>query len=274
MSRIHSIRNPDTFSDCISMLIYSKQNRVAEWNIDIVSQRCFNIQYEQEMKRWIHTSVSVKESIQNINSNTGSKLLIQKVRYMDKEEFNELSEIGAVLGPLERKELNQIVEDMYFIGGKHFVFFSGIADGFAVLHDPDSSPCILLKMDRLLDILIKEDVFCITMEDKCNEKIDGYQIMKKGINSYLKSERPFFTMKICRGGTDLASFRYGLRLYLFYNYEILSAIELDKELHEEITAYFRFSAEGYFDCRWERFLEIEQRFRELLVRCGSIYGIE
>ena len=53
MERIHSIKNPDSFSDCISMLFSFAMQEDVEWNFDIMSGRCFRMQYETDIKKWI-----------------------------------------------------------------------------------------------------------------------------------------------------------------------------------------------------------------------------
>lgn len=192
---------------------------------------------------------------------------------MGRNDFRRLAGSGVVLGALDKKELNQNVEDMYFLGGKQFLYCAGIRDEFAVIHDPDSAPCIMFRFDEFWDILNREDAFCITAEGGWGSGVDSFQVMKNGISRYLRSERPAFMMKPCRGAMDQASFRYGLRMFLFYNYEILSAVKTSIKLDEEIAEYFRFSSEGYSDCRWEKFMEIEMRFRDLLDKCRCFYGI-
>ena len=185
MKRIHSIKNPDSFSDCISMLLAS--DRYEELNIDLASQRCFQLQFEPELKMWVHTALAVEECIQNLFVNIGIKLLQEETQYYTPEDIAGLAERGAVFGPIDRNELNQAVEDMYFTGSRHFVFLSDVWGEYGVVHDPDSSPCIMIELERLLAILNRPGVYCVTVDEIQNRNVDGARIMRQGIARYLDS---------------------------------------------------------------------------------------
>lgn len=226
MERIHSIKNPDSFSDCISMLFSFAMQEDVEWNFDIMSGRCFRMQYETDIKKWIHTAVSVQESMGNIAKSTGCQVKVRKIEGITCKDLSYMAEKGAVLGPLERKRLSQAVEDVYFIGGKHFVYLTDIEGKYAIIHDPDSSPCIIVEVDDLMEILKQEACYSITMESMLPVKLSApSHIMKEGIQCYLESDRPKIILGPCRGVAEMAAFRYGLRLFLFYNYEVLSMVK-------------------------------------------------
>lgn len=277
MERIHSIKNPDSFSDCISMLFSFAMQEDVEWNFDIMSGRCFRMQYETDIKKWIHTAVSVQESMGNIAKSTGCQVKVRKIEGITCKDLSYMAEKGAVLGPLERKRLSQAVEDVYFIGGKHFVYLTDIEGKYAIIHDPDSSQCIIVEVDDLMEILKQEACYSITMESMLPVKLSApSHIMKEGIQCYLESDRPKIILGPCRGVAEMAAFRYGLRLFLFYNYEVLSMVKKNTNAHalrEEIEEYLKNATKGYFNCKWEQFEEIESNFRRLLEKCGRIYGI-
>ena len=175
---------------------------------------------------------------------------------------------------MEKHAFNQTVEDMYFLGGKHYIFLAGEADEFYILHDPDSSPYILIEKNQFLSTISAEDIYCITLEEYNKKSINYKEIVKKnlsdGTHLLLSDTPPLFNKGI--GG--LASYKYGLRLYLYYLKEIIDCIisKQDSEaLHSEVDEFLLFAAEGYQQCTWTYFLSIKERGEQLLRHLAETY---
>lgn len=270
----HSIKNPDSFSDCIEMLLSGVGNHHLEYNFDILSERCFHLEYESNIKTWIHTKLSVEESVQNLFSNAGIVLDIIPARNLSYKDLLYVAKQGAVFGPIERHTFNQAVEDMYFLGGKHFVYLADIIDECIVLHDPDSSPCILVDVELFQTLLQQEDIYCITYQKEVFHYIDYKEIIKRNL---MRSKIKVSTITLPtmgKGIGTMASFRYGLRLYLFYQKEILDLIDKQfssEVLKNEINDFFKYATEGYNRCEWDYFLSIIEKFNDLVCKVTDVY---
>lgn len=270
----HSIKNPDTFSDCIEMLMAGAGINHPEYNLDILSERCFKVVFEPNIKTWVHTRLSVDDSVSNLYQNTGVLLNVTAAHLLTDEQLLEVAEEGAVFGPIERSQFNQAVEDMYFLGGKHFVYLAGSVDDLLILHDPDSSPSILVEISSFKMFINKPDVCCITFEKELSRSIDYRGIVKRNILEKHGSKFPAVLPVPNKGIGGMASYKYGLKLYLYYQKEIFDFISkdgLDEIFQSEIEKFFRYAAEGYQRYEWSYFRTIIERGEELLYRIAQKY---
>lgn len=268
----HSIKNPDSFSDCIEMLVGNQAEQ--NYNFDILSERCFRMIVGSNAKTWISTQLSIEESLNNIYVNTGFKFNLHKANLLSLHDLHSISLIGAVFGPMDKNAFNQTVEDMYFLGGKHFIFLAGETEEFFILHDPDSSPYILIDKNQFLSSISKENIYCITLDEYRKKSISYREIVKKYLSDethlVIKDIPPLFNKGI--GG--LASYKYGLRLYLFYIKELidlLTSSEKTKSLSLEVENFLLFAADGYQQCTWDHFLSIKERSEQLLHHLAELY---
>ena len=204
----HSIKNPDSFSDCIEMLLTGAGCNHPEYCLDILSERCFRMAFENNSKTWIHTGLSVKECVNNLFRNTGILLSVSDVSLLTYDQLLMIGREGAVIGPIERMQFNQAVEDMYFLGGRHFVYLAGIVDDYFILHDPDSSPCILVEA-RLIEAFIRQkNAYCITFEKEMLHPVDYKRIIKNNLIEHRRT-LPSVRLPILNSGIgSLAGYKY------------------------------------------------------------------
>lgn len=275
MKRIHSIKNPESFGDCMTMLFANEMGRTPEWNMDILSGRCFHIAYGSDIKNWIYTGTSIQKSAETIEHHLGCSLDVHKISTITRDEIMHLAQRSAVLDLQEGYHLNRTVESIYFSGVHHMIYLCGCHDGQILLHDPDSAPSTTADPDVLVDIINRHGCTCVTMLEKPVREPDNTGIMLQGIRDYLNSHAQIAVQSPCQGVAVKAAFQYGLRMFLFYNYEILTAVSMadpSGNIAQASGAYFREASAGFSDCRWERFMQIEAQFRDLLKECECVYA--
>lgn len=270
----HSIKNPDSFSDSIEMLLTGAGCVHPEYCLDILSERCFYLAFENNSKTWIQTGLSVKESINNLFQNTGILLKVTNTNLLTQEQLSVIGKEGAVIGPIERKQFNQAVEDMYFLGGKHFVYLAGIVDDCFILHDPDSSPCILVEIRLFEEFIRQTDAYCITFEREMLHPVDYKKIINCNLIERRRELVPVELPVLNNGIGSLASYKYGLRLYLYYQREIFDLIisrDSSAALLSARESFFQYAAEGFGKCDWNYFWKIVERGEDLLYKAAKKY---
>lgn len=270
----HSIKNPDSFSDCIEMLLTGAGCNHPEYCLDILSERCFSVMLENNSKTWIHTGLSVEECVNNLFRNTGILLSVSDVSLLTYEQLLMLGREGAVIGPIERTQFNQAVEDMYFWGGRHFVYVAGIMDDYFILHDPDSSPCILVEACLMENFIRQKDACYITFEKEMLHPIDYKRIIKFNLIEHRKALSPVELPALNGGIGSLAGYKYGLRLYLHYQREIFDLLipqDSSQTLLSAKERFFQYAAEGFSRCDWKFFWKIVEKGEELLYKTAENY---
>lgn len=268
----HSIKNPDSFSDCIEMLVSNQEEQ--NYNFDILSERCFKMVICSNAKTWISTQLSTEESVNNIYINSGYRFELRKTNLLSLRDLDFISRIGAVFGPMEKSIFNQTVEDMYFLGGKHYIYLAGETEEFYILHDPDSSPYILIEKNLFLATVSNANIYCITLDEYCKKSVNYKEILKKYLSDKTHLEIKDTPLLFNKGIGGLASYKYGLRLYLFYIKEMidfLTLTETTKSLSLEIEHFLLFAAEGYQQCTWDYFLSITERGEQLIHHLAELY---
>lgn len=270
----HSIKNPDSFSDCIEMLLTGAGCNHPEYCLDILSERCFSVMFENNSKTWIHTGLSVEECVNNLFRNTGILLSVSDVGLLTYEQLLMLGREGAVIGPIERTQFNQAVEDMYFLGGRHFVYLAGIMDDYFILHDPDSSPCILVEACLMETFIRQKNACCITFEKEMLHPVDYKRIIKCNLIEHRRTLFPV-ELPVLNGGIgSLAGYKYGLRLYLHYQREIFDLLipkDSSQALLSAKEGFFQYAAEGFSRCDWKFFWKIVEKGEELLYKTAENY---